>query len=259
METAFARGIISGYGNPKCSNMGVAAPCFAPNDPISRQQMAKMNALAAGFSDDLTYRQATYSDMPRPTTLTDPSSFFQYVERLTMHTALGFYPPDLSQPACAVANNKPCMHPGAYATRADAWNSIYKAYIYRGSAVAGGTDYFAHVFPGRAHINNQLVGYTGVYAVVTTPNTSISAGSWIAAPVALTDYASHFTESGPQKFCWNDGSILRCEVHPYASWNTGVGNTSGGWDASRSLVAGTKYVYQTERYSGSTTRFRSYY
>lgn len=259
VETAFARGIISGYSNPKCSNLGVAAPCFAPNETISRQQMAKMNALAAGFSDDLTNRQATYSDMPRPATLTDPNSFFQYVERLTMHTALGYYPLDLSQPACTVVNNKPCMHPGVFATRADAWNSIYMAYIYRGSAVAGGIDYYAQVFPRRAHINNQLVGYTGVYAVVTTPNTNISAGTWIAAPVSISNAVDHFTESGPQKFCWNDGTTLRCEIHPYASWRAGVGNTTGGWDASRPLVPGTKYVYQSERYTGSTTRFKSYY
>lgn len=37
VETAYSRGIISGYGNPKCSNLGLAAPCFLPNDPISRQ------------------------------------------------------------------------------------------------------------------------------------------------------------------------------------------------------------------------------
>jgi hypothetical protein len=220
--------------------------------------MAKMNALAAGYTDDLTNRQPTYSDMPRPAVLTDPSSFFQYVERLTMHIALGPYPPDLAQPTCVVTNNKPCMNPGQLATRADAMVSISFAQRYRGSAVGGGVDYYAQVFPHRSRINNQLVGYNGVYAVVTTPDPSLAAGAWIAAPIAVADpYNRHFTESGPQKYCWQDGSTLRCAIHPYASSNNGEGATFGSWDPSHTLTPGTNYVYQTEPLSGN--RFRSYF
>jgi hypothetical protein len=270
IETAVEEGIISGYDNPRCSSLGVAAPCFLPGEGITRQQMAKMNALAAGFTDDLTTKQATYADVPRPANLSDPNDFFQYVERLTMHTALGPYPPELAQPICSSAT-KPCFHPEAPATRADAMYSIYRAYHYSPSSLSpgsltepidevlvnGGLNSPAQVFPHRAHVSGQLVGFNGVYAVVETPNPpGIAGGAWVAAPIAISDYYNeHFSESGPMKLCVNIGLTLQCELVPYATWRDGDGNGGGTWDTTRPLTPGTKYGYRTDPIEGN--RFKS--
>lgn len=71
------KGVLSGYGDGT----------FRPGNNITRGQIAKIVANAAGFSEEVegqTYADVIPSD--------DPSSFYQYIERLSNRNVMGGYP-----------------------------------------------------------------------------------------------------------------------------------------------------------------------
>ncbi|HEX9991192.1 MAG TPA: S-layer homology domain-containing protein [Chloroflexia bacterium] len=92
-------GIISGY----------ADGTFRPNNDITRGQIAKVVANAAGYNDDVTGRQ-TYTDVPATET------FWLWIERLSLHGAMGGYPCGGVGEPCD-GQNRPYFRPSNNATR----------------------------------------------------------------------------------------------------------------------------------------------
>jgi hypothetical protein len=79
----YCRGIIGGYSDPINCPMGT--PCFRPENPTTRGQMAKIVANAAGILDPIPPNRQTYTDVP-------PSHpFWVYIERLSVHGIVGGY------------------------------------------------------------------------------------------------------------------------------------------------------------------------
>ena len=100
----------------------------------------------------------------------------------------------------------------------------------------------------------QVVPYTGngtdtfhfQEAYITTPDPSISAGQWAAAPNGVTNWSNIFIESGPIKEC----GLFSCTRRPYASWQTS-GGSSGFVKLSNNLTAGGWYQYKAYNYGGN--------
>jgi hypothetical protein len=95
------RGIVGGY---PCG--GPNEPCVAPeNQPyfrpsanVTRGQVSKIVAAAAGFTDPIPSTQQTFED------IAPNSTFWIFIERLSAHGAIGGYP-------CGGAG-EPCVSPG---------------------------------------------------------------------------------------------------------------------------------------------------
>jgi S-layer homology domain len=94
------RGVISGYPDGT----------FRPNSPVTRGQIAKLVALAAGFNEPTGAQ--TYEDVP------PGSPYFEPVQRLTAHRAIGGYPcgQRLEEP-CRPPTNLPYFRPNEGANR----------------------------------------------------------------------------------------------------------------------------------------------
>ncbi|MDQ2805649.1 MAG: S-layer homology domain-containing protein, partial [Chloroflexota bacterium] len=124
IESLYRAGIISGYGADVCNAYPyyIAAPCFLPGNPVSRQQMAKIISNSAGFSDNTSGRPATFADVAPGNT------FFDYVERLVIHSANGPFPPDVTLPSCS-SSTQPCFYPGTNAPRIDTIYHSYRSYV----------------------------------------------------------------------------------------------------------------------------------
>ncbi|HEX8220163.1 MAG TPA: S-layer homology domain-containing protein [Chloroflexia bacterium] len=115
------RGVLGGYpcGGTN-SQTGAAEPCgatsnpyFRPNNLITRAQISKIVSNAAGFDDDVEGQ--TYADVPPSD---DPSSFYVYIERLTLRNVMGGYPCDVAPGEPCSGDNRAYFRPGANATRA---------------------------------------------------------------------------------------------------------------------------------------------
>ncbi len=63
IETAAARGVITGLGQAACQPRGLAAPCFLPGDPVTRAQAAIILVAAHGWAID-TSGGPHFSDVP---------------------------------------------------------------------------------------------------------------------------------------------------------------------------------------------------
>jgi glycosidase len=115
------RGVLGGYpcGGTN-SQTGAAEPCgmtgdpyFRPNNLITRGQIAKVVANAAGFDEEP--QGQTYADVPPSD---EPSSFYPYIERLTAHNVMSGYPCDMVPSEPCDGQNRAYFRPGANATRA---------------------------------------------------------------------------------------------------------------------------------------------
>jgi hypothetical protein len=112
--TALAcRGIVSGY---TCGGPGEPCPgtYFRPGANITRGQVAKMVANAAGFQERMPSGQQTFEDVPN----TDP--FWVYVERLSVPTRAyisGYSCGQAPAGPCVPPGNRPYFLPGANVTR----------------------------------------------------------------------------------------------------------------------------------------------
>jgi hypothetical protein len=106
------RGIESGYAcggafEPCDSNSN---PYFRPNTPITRDQIAKMVAASAGFSEPAGSQR--FQDVP-PT-----SPYYDYINRMSARGLIGGYPcGTTSAEPCVAPNNRPYFRPSANATR----------------------------------------------------------------------------------------------------------------------------------------------
>ena len=81
------RGYISGYStSPPCPAGQV--PCFLPANNVTRGQLAKIDANAAGYLDPIPSTQQTFMDVPYG------SPFWLYVERVYLHGVISGYTGD---------------------------------------------------------------------------------------------------------------------------------------------------------------------
>ena len=87
------RNIATGYNTAAECPTGV--PCFRPEMPVTRGQLAKMDSNAAGFSDVPPAGTITFTDVP------PGSTFYLFIERLARRGIVSGYP-------CGQEPNEPC-------------------------------------------------------------------------------------------------------------------------------------------------------
>jgi hypothetical protein len=87
-------GYISGYDT--AANCPSGTPCFRPELPVTRGQLAKIDANTAGYNE--TPSGQTFNDVPAA------NPFYVYIERLSLHGVINGY-------TCGAAG-EPC--PGVY-------------------------------------------------------------------------------------------------------------------------------------------------
>lgn len=97
IERLAERGVISGYS---CGADGEPCPgaYFRPQNNMTREQLAKVDASVAGYADPIPATRQTFNDVPAT------SVFWVYVERLALHNVVSGYP-------CG-GQGEPC--PGTY-------------------------------------------------------------------------------------------------------------------------------------------------
>ena len=81
-------------------------PCFLPANPVTRGQMAKITANAAGYTDAIPSTTQTFTDVPFG------SPFWLYVERASLHGVISGYS---TSPPCTTG--VPCFLPSNNLTR----------------------------------------------------------------------------------------------------------------------------------------------
>lgn len=246
---------IGGYScggpNEPCVAPG-NLPYFRPAATVTRGQMAKFVANAAGMYNNTSGRTPTFLDVPDASSPT-PNVFFDYIERLVMNVANGPFPPNVQTPYCAhqvSATTQACFYPSNAAPRIDAAYYISKARTVR--------DYIQNAGGGVPHQVLPKVGqgsYDHVTAYVSAPNLPGS-DKYIAVPVGITDlYNGHFVESGALSGYFRDGNNnYQTGVHPYANWNDGVaGPDHTVWHTEIYLASGQSYTYRTDpTFTGSS-------
>lgn len=97
------RNIIGGYGDGT----------FRPNNNVTRGQLAKMVASAAGYTDAIAGSRQTFHDIE------PQSTYWEYVERVSMHGVTSGYPCSTapgSSEACD-SQNRPYFRPNGLVTR----------------------------------------------------------------------------------------------------------------------------------------------
>lgn len=82
-------------------------------------------------------------------------------------------------------------------------------------------------------------------AYILTPNPSLAAGQWVAAPNGVTNWMGVFIEAGPIKDCRSGTCVLR----PYTSWQGP--NTSGFVTSPDTLAAGGSYFYKVHYFGNN--------
>ena len=95
------RGIVSGY----------ADGTFRPATPVTRGQIAKIVADAAGFSDAIPSTQQTFEDVPHG------NPFWLYIERLAGRGSISGYTCGGPGEPCVPPGNRPYFRPDANVTR----------------------------------------------------------------------------------------------------------------------------------------------
>jgi Tol biopolymer transport system component len=93
------RGIISGYPDGT----------YRPNTQVTRGQLSKIVANAAGFVENHT--DQTFQDVPVD------STFYQFIERLSSRGIIGGYPCGAPGQECVPPQNRPYFRPNANVTR----------------------------------------------------------------------------------------------------------------------------------------------
>jgi subtilisin-like proprotein convertase family protein len=97
------QGILSGYSDGT----------FRPGANVTRGQLSKIIANAAGFADPIPASQQTFEDVPGGA---NPQPFWLWIERLYAHGAISGYQCGGAGEPCGVGN-RPYFRPGANATR----------------------------------------------------------------------------------------------------------------------------------------------
>ncbi|MEO8285895.1 MAG: S-layer homology domain-containing protein [Chloroflexota bacterium] len=132
------QGLISGYpcGGPNepCDNQ--QRPYFRINNNITRGQIAKIVAGAAGFTEPVSGQ--SFEDVPVG------STFYQYIERLAARNVMSGYPCGAPNEPCG-AGNLPYFRPGNNATRGQISKIVSNA---AGFTEPAGNRIFEDVTPG---------------------------------------------------------------------------------------------------------------
>jgi hypothetical protein len=118
VERAALRGVINGYNTAADCPSGI--PCFQPFNPLTRGQLAKIVAQAAGFNDDPGTAE-DFADVPVG------SVFWVYIERLSRRGIIAGYDcgsnyvnPCTGQLETCDAGSRPYFRWCAYVTRGQA-------------------------------------------------------------------------------------------------------------------------------------------
>ncbi|HUS14634.1 MAG TPA: S-layer homology domain-containing protein [Chloroflexia bacterium] len=148
------RGIVSGYTtSPPCAT---GTPCFQPGANVTRGQMAKFVANAAGYNDPIPSTQQTFTDVPYG------SPFWLYVERAVLHGVISGY---TTSPPCTTG--APCFLPGNNVTRGQTAKFVSNAANYADAIpstqqtftdVPGSSPFW--VYTERAYAHGVISGYT---------------------------------------------------------------------------------------------------
>jgi hypothetical protein len=112
IERLARRGLINGYdcGNPGEPCDGQNRPYFRPNTSVTRGQLAKIDAGAAGYADPIPSGQQTFADVP------PGSTFWRWVEQVALHGVIsGYICGGVGEPCDG--QNRPYFRPYATATR----------------------------------------------------------------------------------------------------------------------------------------------
>jgi hypothetical protein len=112
VERIASRGYISGYpcGGPGEPCIGPAnRPYFRPNNSVTRGQVAKIDANAAGYTETPTSQ--TFEDAP------PGSAFYLFIERLSSRGIIGGYPCGGPGEPCVAPANRPYFRPNNPVTR----------------------------------------------------------------------------------------------------------------------------------------------
>jgi 5'-nucleotidase/2',3'-cyclic-nucleotide 2'-phosphodiesterase/3'-nucleotidase/5'-nucleotidase len=97
IERCVLHNVLSGYStNPPCTS---GVPCFQPDNSLTRGQLAKIAANAAGLQAPVPSTQQTFEDVP------NSSPFWLWIERLAGLGVISGYP-------CGPAPAGPCVPPG---------------------------------------------------------------------------------------------------------------------------------------------------
>ncbi len=112
IERLGTRGILGGYpcGGPfEPCVAPTNRPYFRPNNPVTRGQVSKIVASAAGWTETPTGQ--TFADVP------PGSTFYLYVERVAVRGIIGGYPCGGAEEPCLPPANRPYFRPNNPATR----------------------------------------------------------------------------------------------------------------------------------------------
>ncbi len=112
IEQMGGRGIINGY---PCGGTGepcdaAQRPYFRPAAPVTRGQLAKIAANAAGYAETIPVDQQTFADV------LPGSSFWLYAERIALHDVISGYPCGGTGEPCDPVQ-RPYYRPAASVTR----------------------------------------------------------------------------------------------------------------------------------------------
>lgn len=132
-----SRGVVSGYNSSPPCTASPDVPCFKPYSSITRQQAAKVVALAAGFTGSSSGQ--FYQDVD------EGSPFYSYVMQLSNREVLAGYLCGGPGEPCVAPQNRPYFRPGVSVSRGQMSKIIAGA---AGYADDPGGQSFADVTPG---------------------------------------------------------------------------------------------------------------
>lgn len=113
------RGLVSGYSSsPPCDTLQGGAPCFLPGNNVTRGQLSKFVANAAGWQDSIPTSTQSFRDVPYS------SPFYLFIEKAIAHGVISGYS---SSPPCDTTQGAPCFLPNNSVTRGQAMKIITNA------------------------------------------------------------------------------------------------------------------------------------
>ena len=167
------RGIVGGYTDAVHCSQG--APCFQPGAPVTRGQMSKFIAGAAGYSDVIPPDRQTFRDVP------PDSPFWLFIERAAAHRVIGGYADSAHCPG-----GGPCFQPGALVTRGQTAKMVSGARGYS-TGIPPTQQSFADVPPDSPFwLFIERVYGQGVISGYTCGNPEPCPGRYFRAGVAVT-------------------------------------------------------------------------
>jgi hypothetical protein len=158
VQAMSCRGIISGYpcGGPGEPCDPSTRPYFRPANQVTRGQIAKIVAIAAGFTEPAGGQ--TFEDV------LPGSTFYDYVERLAVRNVMQGYPCGGPGEPCVEPDNRPYFRPNATATRGQLTKIVSNAAGFQ-DPIPAGQYTFADMLPDSTYwlyVERLLVERPGV-------------------------------------------------------------------------------------------------